>query len=493
MTHPFTNPDYARTDRSGREQWTAMPPPAAVGKVTSAVAVTGGQRVGWTEQRTVASQATPENAGQPATGLGFVPDQFGPVAVGDFVTLFPIPDRDEMWAVPVGTAAGGPTTGVSNCLSKFVGWAATACLYLSVLAGADPGGCSNVAAAGPILARPFGSKVWVADATFPVAGGDALAKVYKKSDGRPGATLSVWDGSSFTDVEGVEAGCANDGSIEFAFENDPLLCSGTELDCGDNTLRLRAACVACPDPGEGGTCAEASCPDGAPEAYAFTLAGGTTDFAGLNGSWAIYYDPDSGTWTATRGGWTAVLTFDGTPGGAATLRFEFDADPTNLFVEYTVDPVPADCCADITVAYDSHAGTGTRPTGPTLANVGACGPCPSVDVPCCSPTLVQATLYATFTGVLSMLGTVTVVWDSGASKWIGTGPPMEGGGSTTVEWYCAGGGSWTLAGNDGSCSLLDLGNAASCSPFLATAGGTSVTPPPCPNGAWGCVISETPP
>lgn len=405
-------------------------------------------------------------------------------AAGDIGVAVPDPFQAYRWSfIPSGGPSNGPVT---NCLSNFVGWADDTCLTLMVLQGADPGACSNINEV--TLGAIGGGGEWISNTTFPVAGGDALI-VISTSGGLPAASLVIWTGTSFETVAGVYIGCSGLAALEFAFPPDPLLCDDLPVECGDNILRIRAFCSECVDPIYAATCDCAECPDGAPGAYTFTLTGGTDDFVYANRAWAVYIDGCE--WVSEDlAGWRATLTRVGT---TLTLRVEFLADPAGLFLEYVLDPLDADCCADAEPTLSSSAGTGTTPGTPTITPVGGaqgvCGPCPSVDVPCCTPVLLLEQYNLTFGGSLSGLGTTVITWNgtnyvspTDFGDWCGNAANKV---TATVSPSAC----WTLSYTVTGPPVLATGDTeaeTSCDPLAIAFAGTGSC------GAWTAVVSEIP-
>ena len=117
-----------------------------------------------------------------------------------------------------------------------------------------------------------------------------------------------------------------------------------------------------------GVCDAPACPDGAADEYTITLAGGTGDFAVLNGSWTLTHTTGD-TWVGTLGAATATL--DASTGGII-----FDAPGfTPLLGAEVVGPF--ECCGETTyTGVDGDPATGDKPTIGTLAPVGDCAGCP---------------------------------------------------------------------------------------------------------------------
>ena len=120
-----------------------------------------------------------------------------------------------------------------------------------------------------------------------------------------------------------------------------------------------------------GVCDAPACPDGAADEYAFTLAGGTGDYAQLNGAWTLAH-VSADEWAGTLGSCTATL-------DASTGIIEFAAPGLASVLRLTPDPDPFACCGDtvyITLDGDTP-GVGDKPTTPvTMSPVGDCAGCP---------------------------------------------------------------------------------------------------------------------
>lgn len=170
-------------------------------------------------------------------------------------------------------------------------------------------------------------------------------------------------------------------------------------------------------------CAE--CPDGASEQYTFTLAGGTGDFAVLNGVWTVTRDTGCD-WTGTltgATGWTATLTFS--VGGSAFVALVDANDgggPVYAATGLTTCRGPFDSALD----ENTHSGTGTPPAAPTVTAV-------EVQPPEETQTLdltwdSETELWTSEPEVLTICGeTYTVTLDQGAEELTLTGELPDGG------------------------------------------------------------------
>jgi hypothetical protein len=105
-----------------------------------------------------------------------------------------------------------------------------------------------------------------------------------------------------------------------------------------------------------GDCAE--CPVGAPPSWSMTLAGGTGDFAGANGSWILYHDADC-VWSGTLGDWAATLEL--LSGGAFTLDL---TGPGGAWASWA-EAATVSCGGPLAAALTGGSGAGV-PTAPTL-------------------------------------------------------------------------------------------------------------------------------
>lgn len=165
-------------------------------------------------------------------------------------------------------------------------------------------------------------------------------------------------------VSGFRWRCAplltNDGSITYLVTTEV---TGERL----GPFATEAEAIAACEGGGGGAevCDAPACPDGASTDYSFTLAGGTSDFAGANGAWTLTYTTGD-IWAGTLGDWTASL--DASTG---TLTLAGPADALLIY-----DGTFNCCAASSGYSLTSSSGTGTTPGAPTIAPDGACDGCP---------------------------------------------------------------------------------------------------------------------
>lgn len=251
-------------------------------------------------------------------------------------------------------------TDPTACRDTLAGLLETDRLTFTVSAGA--GRCANIDAATLTGWRPDPDvEEWVSVGTFPTAIGDTtLTFAFADDDGDPVVTLSALDGE---DAEGSGG----------AVVTKALTVVGCAAGCLDYAIRPLTWCDSDPVTG----CDEL--PDGAPRRYRVTAAGGTGDYADLNGEWTAAWDAgcewliaDAGDGVTGSVGWYPAagmtprrqlvnLTY---PGGITAALLSADADST-------------DGCGTKTGTLDVDLpgdGSGVTGTAPTLT-VTAVGPC----------------------------------------------------------------------------------------------------------------------
>lgn len=107
---------------------------------------------------------------------------------------------------------------------------------------------------------------------------------------------------------------------------------------------------------------------------------------------------------------------------------------------------------------------------------------PTTTVSCCGTTPIPQTLYATFSGTLAAIGTLTIVWDG--TKWNFSGSAACG--LTGFSFRCIGGTTWVI-GVTGSLTIGSSATSVTCSPFSATVTSTALSGP-CGSGAFTVTI-----
>lgn len=163
---------------------------------------------------------------------------------------------------------------------------------------------------------------------------------------------------------------------------------------------------------------------GYPQAYTFTLSGGTGDFASLNGAWEIH-NIGGCAWAWIQNGWTVT-------GSGTELTF---ADENGNTLVYSGTAV--NCCAAATdVTLDTSTGTGTEPTltGNEITPGSPCAACcTTAPTPseCCDlapgdlgsdgmPNTLTVVISTTIPG---LSGTYTVTRPSSFGSWTRAGAP----------------------------------------------------------------------
>ncbi len=298
--------------------------------------------------------ATDEPGVQPAGVQAVTPDGDESLAAGTRGWMEPSPDAQGWYFT---ASAGGSAT---SCRATLAGLLETSRVTFTILAGS--GRCANIDAATLTGWRPDPDvEEWVSVGTFPTAIGDtSLTFAFADDDGDPVVTLSGLDGE---DAEGsggavvtralTVVGCAA-GCLEYAIRPLTWCDSSPVTDCDE-------------------------LPDGAPRRYRVTAAGGTGDYAVLNGEWTAVWNAgcewliaDAGDGVTGSVGWYPVsgmtprrqlvnLTY---PGGITAALLSADADST-------------DGCGTKTGTLDVDlpgSGSGATGTAPTLT-VTAVGPC----------------------------------------------------------------------------------------------------------------------
>lgn len=126
-----------------------------------------------------------------------------------------------------------------------------------------------------------------------------------------------------------------------------------------DTHCLRAFVVGGDDRGLTEECSE--CPDAAPEAFSFTMANGTGDYADMNGDWEIVHS-EGCIWNVTAGGWNGLLT---RVTGGWELLFSKVISGTGRLLLYTA--TSTNCNEALSFVFDSgNAPSGTPPDAPDL-------------------------------------------------------------------------------------------------------------------------------
>lgn len=120
-------------------------------------------------------------------------------------------------------------------------------------------------------------------------------------------------------------------------------------------------------------------------------------------------------------------------------------------------------------------------------------PCPTGGggVAACGCSSVPSTLYATFAGSLSTLGTITLTYLTGTT-WRGTLPDVSccPGGGSAVDFTCTGGGTWEITTAHPSLSFTGTETSEVCAPFAVGLSGTA-SGPFC-SGAFTVTVDDVP-
>lgn len=211
-----------------------------------------------------------------------------------------------------------------------------------------------------------------------------------------------------------------------------------------------------------------------PETYAFTMSGGTDDFAPANGAWTAYLIPFGAGVCGFYGSlnnWFVSISFVAPD---YTMRADFVDVITGATMRFESASPQSTPCAVFPVSFVSSTGTGTPPTisgGGAVTNSPDPCPCP---VTICPGTAFQRTLSSILYAKVSVgsAGDVTfpIVWD-GASTYTGTSPTALCSRTFTViaePCYDGVDESWsvTLVGVNGLTN-----NPSSYSPFTWATGG----------------------
>lgn len=387
----------------------------------------------------------------PAVRVGY---SFGrPVYVGKFASsISPLTTKGDIYVrnatvdtrLPVGSngqflsADSSESTGLkwitpaaagSNLCAWLVGL--QSCLLLTV--DSVTGLCADIGTSQEIDLNVSGSNEWTGSTNFTHDGGTG-AVVFSLT--APTPTLTIGG------VGGFPIGCDANGML-YRF-GGTTLCDGTLVDCGDNSFVVRLTCRCCSIEGWDGPgwyCIESepvcgACPDGVPFSFTFTLADGTDDFAGANGSWTVTRTTGC-VWEGVLGDFTATLTHSGS---SATIEFLGPGDVPS-FSYSAADLI--DCCGPIAMVFAASDGTGTPPSDPTLTALGPCTTCTVAELDeadeCDSDIVICSGVYATEELALDVCGCAEIL------GWQGAG------------WYCV-----RTAGTEDDCAPVELLAADRC-------------------------------
>jgi hypothetical protein len=262
-----------------------------------------------------------------------------------------------------------------------------------------------------------------------------------------GRRYILFSGSSDDVCSGTVAGCSNEYQIM-------AVCGGT----------IPASACTCPGCGTGP----------APVAwYALGLSSFATN--DWDGDWVWTKGTGQCDWTAVCQTDTSTITFDTTAGTYGTWRL------THGGAVYEAVYADGQCTGPLTLSLVSGSGPATVTITP-VPGTGSASCCGGCDL----TALQTSGMHATFTGVLSALGSVALTW---SSPYFGGTAAGCGPNGTTVRVSCVGG-HWHMD------ILGDMGGAAdgpstSCSPFSATLTGTAGPQPlgTCPNGSFTATIT----
>lgn len=121
MFNPFVNPAIQRdtlSEEAVSRQATDRPGPALAVVVAVVDTLSAGQRIRWKEQTGDTLTGGAVVAPNPEEGTALVPAAVGSVAVGDLVTVFPLPALDEWLGLP--SSGTGPGVGGDGWIAGVV-------------------------------------------------------------------------------------------------------------------------------------------------------------------------------------------------------------------------------------------------------------------------------------------------------------------------------------------------------------------------------------